>query len=131
MDSRENIADACERATLPGGHEPEPRQPRAIPLESADAARVRVLGGPPESATLKSGLVTLAPGESVGRHSTRENEELIFVLAGRGELRVDGAPAVRIAPESAAYCPPRTEHDVANIGDGPLRYLYVVARARP
>lgn len=30
-----------------------------------------LLGGPPETVTMKSGLVTLQAGQSVGKHSTR------------------------------------------------------------
>jgi len=81
---------------------------------------------PPESRRLKAGVVTLAPGEAVGTHRTHHREELIVALAGEGLLmKPDGEQ--RFAADEALYVPPETEHDVRNVGDGTLRYCYVVA----
>jgi quercetin dioxygenase-like cupin family protein len=71
--------------------------------------------------------VVLAPGDSVGRHSTERYEEVIVVLEGVGELRVTGGAALELKEGVVAYSPPDTEHDVRNTGTSPLRYLYVVA----
>jgi mannose-6-phosphate isomerase-like protein (cupin superfamily) len=76
---------------------------------------------------MRSGVVVLGPGESVGRHSTGTREELIVVLEGRGEVRIEGAAALAIEAGLAAYVPPATAHDVVNRGEVPLRYVYVVA----
>jgi len=65
----------------------------------------------------------------VGRHTTGANEELLIVLAGAGEMRAATETPLRLEAPCAAYCPPETEHDVANTGSTPLRYVYVVARA--
>jgi mannose-6-phosphate isomerase-like protein (cupin superfamily) len=79
---------------------------------------------------MRAGLVVLAPGRSVGRHSTHKNEEIVIVLEGRGEMRFfSGHPPVPLEPGLAAYGPPNTEHDVMNSGDVPLRYVFVVAKA--
>ena len=103
--------------------------PRVVQLDAAATEYARVLGGPPETVTMRSGQVVLRPGAAVGEHSTEEYEEVVIVLAGSGEVRVAGGATLALAPGSVAYCPPQTTHDVVNTGAGPLRYLYVVARA--
>ncbi|GAB4278929.1 MAG: hypothetical protein Kow0092_34750 [Deferrisomatales bacterium] len=97
-----------------------------LPLEGQGSGTV--LGGPPETVTLRSGLVVLEPGRGVGAHSTGDHEEILVVLEGEGELRVQGVDPLPLAPDRVGYCPPRTEHDVVNTGTTRLRYLYVVAK---
>jgi mannose-6-phosphate isomerase-like protein (cupin superfamily) len=111
--------------------------PRRIALDPAATEYTRVLGGPPETVTMRAGQVVLAPGKSVGRHSTEGYEEILVILAGEGELHFPhagevgkaGIPMVELNANVVAYCPPQTEHDVINTGSEPLRYLFIVARA--
>jgi quercetin dioxygenase-like cupin family protein len=104
--------------------------PKLVPLDGQGNGFSPVLEGPPESITLRSGHVMLQTGESVGKHTTGTCEELLVVLAGRGEMSFAAhAPLQLIAP-CAAYCPPHTEHDVKNTGPEVLRYVYVVARVQ-
>lgn len=105
--------------------------PKVIRLDSGGKDYLRVLGGPPETSTMHSGLVTLAPGKSVGRHSTKQYEEVLVVLEGQGKMEIVGGPLLEFAKGEVLYCPPRTEHDVTNTGAGILSYLYVVAEAKP
>ena len=77
---------------------------------------------------MHSGAVVLLPSKSVGNHSTENYEEAVIVLAGSGEMRISGGETLILKPNSVAYCPPHTEHDVVNTGSQPLRYLYVVAK---
>lgn len=112
-----------------------------IPTEAADpaplGARLIDLAAPgpvvlpPQSTRFKSRVVALAPGASVGLHTTHRREELVVVLEGRGELRLpateEGGRTLPLVAGKAAYVPPETPHDIANTGSGPLRYLYVVA----
>jgi len=102
-------------------------QPAALNLEADAGGRRTLLSGPPQSAGMRAGVVHLAPGGAVGRHSTGGREEVIIVLEGRGEVRVAGAAPVVVGTGTGAYVPPRREHDVVNVGTGPLRYVYVVA----
>lgn len=104
--------------------------PKVIKLDSDGKDYLRVLGGPPESSTMRSGLVTLAPKKSVGKHSTEKYEELVIVIEGKGEMEVIGGPTLLFAKGEAVYCPPNTEHNVTNIGEEKLIYLYVVAEAK-
>lgn len=103
--------------------------PKIISLDSRGQDYLRVLGGPPETLTMRSGLVTLAPKKSVGKHSTEDYEELVIILDGQAEMQITGGSTLQLAKGFAAYCPPHTEHDVLNIGNDTLRYIYVVAKA--
>ena len=77
---------------------------------------------------MRSGLVVLSPGSSVGVHSTEDFEELVIVLEGQGKMQMVEGDSLAIRVGVAVYCPPQTEHDVVNTGTGPLRYVYVVAK---
>jgi quercetin dioxygenase-like cupin family protein len=104
--------------------------PKMITLDQASPERVKILNGPPETVTMHSGYMVLAQSKSVGRHSTKNNEETIVVMAGKGELRIIGGSTFQLHPYCVAYCPPNTEHDVMNTGTDTLRYVYIVARAK-
>jgi quercetin dioxygenase-like cupin family protein len=129
---------ACAFAALSLACTPPPRAPiapasaraRVISLGAPEAAYVELLGGPPASVSMESGVVALAPGATVGAHDTKSYEELVIPLEGAGELRVEGEPPLPLAPGSAAYTPPHTKHDVANTGTVVLRYIYVAAPTR-
>lgn len=105
-------------------------RPKSVQIDPAATADMRVLGGPPETSTMRSGAVVLLPSKSVGRHNTGDYEEAVVVLAGRGEMRLADGTVMNLKPFIVAYCPPGTEHDVTNTGSEPLRYVYVVAKAK-
>jgi quercetin dioxygenase-like cupin family protein len=104
--------------------------PELITLDQTSSDSVKILNGPPETVTMRSGYMVLAPSKSVGRHSTRDNEEAIVVLSGTGEMNIIGGSTLHLRPYCVAYCPPNTEHDVVNKGTDTLRYIYIVARAK-
>jgi quercetin dioxygenase-like cupin family protein len=108
-----------------------PQKPEAklITLDRASSGPVKIFNGPPETVTMRSGYMVLAPLQSVGKHSTKDNEEAIVVLAGTGEMKIIGDSTLLLRPFCVAYCPPNTEHDVVNIGTDTLRYIYIVAKA--
>jgi quercetin dioxygenase-like cupin family protein len=116
---------------LKGQVAPEVRTPRVIRLDPAAQGRSQHFDGPPGTYTMRSGYMVLAPTQSVGRHSTRTNEEAVIVLAGSGEMRISNGPVLQLRPYSVLYVPPETEHDVFNTGADTLRYVWVVARAIP
>jgi mannose-6-phosphate isomerase-like protein (cupin superfamily) len=101
-----------------------------VELDSAGKDFLSVLAGPPESVTMKSGLVVLAPNKSVGKHSTGQHEELLVVLEGQGEMSFKDGSKLEVKANHALYCPPQTEHNVTNTGRGMLRYVYVVASVK-
>jgi len=102
---------------------------KAIALHQTTPGYQELLGGPPTSAGMKSGMVVLAPGKTVGKHSTEDHEEIVVVLEGHGQMMLANGQRVDISPQAAAYSPPGTEHDVVNTGEGVLRYIYVVSPA--
>jgi mannose-6-phosphate isomerase-like protein (cupin superfamily) len=41
---------------------------------------------------------------------------------------VSGGPTLKLTPNSVAYCPTQTVHQIKNTGADPLKYVYVAAR---
>lgn len=72
--------------------------------------------GADQSATI---VFQIPPGARLGWH-TDQTEETQYILAGTGELRREEGtfPA---GPGSVFVLPANVRHDLANIGDGPLR----------
>jgi mannose-6-phosphate isomerase-like protein (cupin superfamily) len=104
--------------------------PKLITLDNLSPDSAQILNGSPETVSMRSGYMILAPSKSVGRHSTKDNEEAIVVLAGTAEMRIIGGSTLQLHPYCVAYCPPNTEHDVTNTGIDTLRYVYIIARAK-
>jgi len=105
-------------------------QAKVVKLDTAGKDYLQVLGGPPETVTMKSGLVQLAHGRSVGKHSTGQHEEILVVLSGIGEMTFADGSRLPVEGGHALYCPPETEHNVTNTGSDELRYVYVVASTK-
>jgi len=104
-------------------------EPKLIPLDLGAKEYMQILGGPPETVTMHSGLVVLDPGKSVGKHNTKNYEEVLVILEGGGEMMITDGPTLQLKAGSIAYCPPRMEHDVICTGSVKLKYVYVVANA--
>ena len=85
---------------------------------------------PPVSQMLKSGVVTLRPGESVGEHVTKEREEVLVVLEGDVVLKNE-AEEIPLAAGQTYFIPEGKTHDVSNTGVVPARYLFAVALFAP
>lgn len=94
-----------------------------------EAIEQPILSGPPETGGMRSGYVTLKPGEAMHRHTTGANEELLVFVSGKGEV-VLGADRVAVLAGQALYLPPHTEHEVHASDADELRYVYTVAPAR-
>jgi len=107
-------------------------KPRAkvVKLESAGKHDTLLLSGPPETVTMKSGLVILEPGQKVGKHSTGAHEEMLVILEGKGTMMLKDGAKLEVDADHILYCPPDTEHDMMNTGTGVLRYVYIVANAK-
>jgi len=91
---------------------------KVVALDTRGSGYLPVLAGPPETVTMRSGLVELAPQHSVGQHSTEQNEEVLIVLEGKGEMLLQDGRRLPVEANHAVYCPPRTVHDVKNTGAG-------------
>jgi mannose-6-phosphate isomerase-like protein (cupin superfamily) len=126
------LAPAAAMAQAPGEAAPAAAskpEPRLLSLDAGGQDYLRLIA-PPESVTMRAGVVTLAPGKSVGKHSTKENEEIVVVLEGEGTMTFAGGVTLSLKAGTAAYGPPQTEHDVTNSGKGTLKYIFIVARAQ-
>jgi mannose-6-phosphate isomerase-like protein (cupin superfamily) len=89
-----------------------------------------LLKGAPQTLGMRSGFVRLKPGESVGWHSTGQNEEALTILQGSGAAKIEGHADVPLRARMLAYIPPATRHNVANTGTDVLEYVWVVASTR-
>jgi len=105
-------------------------KPFVVQLTDTASDYQKVFAGPPQTKSMHSGLVVIAPSKSVGKHSTKSYEEAVVVLSGTGEFKVTGGPTLQLRPNSVVYCPPNKEHDVLNTGTVPLRYLYIAAKPK-
>jgi mannose-6-phosphate isomerase-like protein (cupin superfamily) len=121
-------------AALAGGACANPQPETSLHYQrivlSPDPVEQPLLTGPPQTAGMRSGRVSLEPGGHMHRHSTERNEELLVFLEGEARV-VLGAETVPMAAGQVLYIPPRTEHEVHNDGPGRLTYIYTVASAHP
>ena len=114
---------------LPLSSQTAPPHALALPLECA-SGDCSLLHGAPQTAGMRSGFVRLKPGDSVGWHTTGQNEESLVILRGRGDALVEGQPARAFTAPGFVYIPPATRHNVSNTGREMLEYVYVVAPAK-
>ncbi len=103
---------------------------RAIKVDLQGKGYMSLLGGPPESMTMKSGAISLQPGQCVGKHNTGDKEEILVVLEGEGTLVIGENKRQKMSVDTVQYIPPETDHDVINTGPSALRYIYVTAKTR-
>lgn len=87
----------------------------------------RLLDDKTQSCGMKAGRVIVEPGESCGRHSTNEREELLVFLSGSGKAIIEENEPFDIGLGKITYIPPHTNHDIRNTGTEPLIYVYCVA----
>jgi len=90
------------------------------------AENQKLLDGKPTTCGMRSGRVYLPPGQACGQHSTKNHEELLVFLFGRGELMIGKEDSYQVGRGKVSYIPPNTDHDVKNTGSEPLVYIYCV-----
>jgi mannose-6-phosphate isomerase-like protein (cupin superfamily) len=72
---------------------------------------------------LEQSVIECAPGTSISR-ATGEAEEVLFVLAGEGDVALDGERHP-VEPETGAYFAPGQEYELNNRGSHPMRVVSV------
>lgn len=70
---------------------------------------------------------TLPPGASIGEHTHAKDEELYFIVAGNGVMRVDGTDR-KVSAGGMVLTRRGGSHSLANTGKEPLRVLVVYTR---
>lgn len=93
----------------------------------------RNLGRAAGGEKLGCSLVELEPGKrSWPYHYHLANEEALYVLEGRGELRLGDRCIPLVAGDYVALpCRPQGAHQTHNTGDTPLRYLCISTMIEP
>lgn len=118
------MIDLAERARQRGGEMPEARY----------GGRIGPIGPVIGAQKLGYNLTVIAPGKAAfPKHSHRVNEEMFFILAGTGELKLGDATHPIRAGDVIA-CPPGgpdTAHQLVNTGSDELRFLAVSTMAFP
>lgn len=76
--------------------------------------------------------VDFDPGYASPRH-THPGEEIIYVLEGTLEYRIEGRPPVRVKAGDVLFVPAGTIHEAKNVGAGNGAELatYVVEKGKP
>ena len=64
-------------------------------------------------------------GSMIPDHQHDESEEVLFLISGRAKIVIEGEGEWEIGPETAFYSPIGVRHRVENIGDEPLRIVWV------
>jgi quercetin dioxygenase-like cupin family protein len=105
------------------------REPLTFALNCA-GGDCPLLKGAPQTGGMRGGAVRLKPGESVGWHSTGQNEEALTILQGSGAANIQGHADVQFQAKMLVYIPPDTRHNVTNTGNQVLEYVWVVAPLR-
>jgi quercetin dioxygenase-like cupin family protein len=95
-----------------------------IELPGGSWSRILLTGARVGSATAL-GVSSFAPGTETAMLS-HEAEELAYVLAGRGELRLEDE-VVPYGPRSALYIPAGVWHAVVNTGEEPVSMVFAFA----
>ncbi len=64
-------------------------------------------------------------------HVHEESEEVLFLISGRAKIVIEGEGEWEIGPETAFYSPVGVKHRVENIGNEPLRIVWVYCPPLP
>ncbi len=104
-----------------------PRKPDDVQTRVFDWGTIKWLVTPylDEGAGLTTGEVIIYPGQGHAPHQHPGEEEVIYVISGKGSQAVGDAPAFDIAEGDAIYIPADTVHSTYNTTWSPLRLVVV------
>lgn len=96
----------------------------AEPFTTLDGSQIRVLLDARQGGATNQSLAeaTLAAGQATARHRHARTEEIYVVLAGSGEMEVEGERG-RVGPGDAILIPPGVRHQIRAGPDAELRFL--------
>ena len=97
---------------------------RAEAFTTKDGSTIRELLGLTTAPVRSQSLAeaTLQPGQKTERHYHAESEEFYYVLAGEGEMEIDGERSP-VGRGDAILIPPGAWHEIAQTGASELRFL--------
>ena len=70
-------------------------------------------------------------GSQIPDHVHDASEEVLFLMSGKARIVIEGVGSWEIGPETAFYSPLGVKHRVENIGDEPLRIVWVYCPPLP
>lgn len=96
----------------------------AVPFITKDGSEIRELLAHRNSAIRNQSLAEarLPAGASTQEHYHIKTEEIYFITAGRGRMRIDTETA-EVKPGDAVAIPPGRKHKLWNTGPEPLKLL--------
>ncbi|OGO09045.1 MAG: hypothetical protein A2Y61_07190 [Chloroflexi bacterium RBG_13_60_13] len=74
---------------------------------------------------LSMGMNITDVGSMIPDHAHEDCEEVLFLISGNARLVIEGEGAWEIGPETAFYSPIGKKHRLENIGDEPLKLVWV------
>ena len=100
------------------------------PFVTKDGSTIREILSPRNSAITRQSLAeaTLAPGQSTEAHRHPRAEEIYYVLAGTGAMRIGGETR-QVGPGDGIAIPPGSPHQLRNCGTDDLVFLCCCAPA--
>ena len=103
------------------------RKPDDVPTRAFDWGTIKWLVTPhlDEGAGLTTGEVIIYPGQGHAPHQHPGEEEVIYVVSGKGSQTVGDGEAFDIAEGDAIYIPRDTVHSTYNTTWSPLRLVVV------
>ena len=69
--------------------------------------------------------ITINPGDSIGLHSHDNEEEIFYVISGKGEVNDDGV-IDKLNPGDVLLTGDGAKHSVKNIGDEALEMIAII-----
>jgi mannose-6-phosphate isomerase-like protein (cupin superfamily) len=88
-----------------------------------------VQGATPRCSSLVTGRFIIDPGKSPHPPHVHEDEEILIVESGHGEIFCDGK-TTKVGPGSVMYSTPNAAHGITNTGSEPLTFTFVKWVAR-
>jgi putative monooxygenase len=77
------------------------------------------------------GLNVTEVGSMIPDHVHEDSEEVMFIISGRAKLVIEGEGEWEIGPDTAIYSPLGKKHRLENIGDEPLKLVWVYGPPLP
>jgi mannose-6-phosphate isomerase-like protein (cupin superfamily) len=97
------------------------------------ARRSKLLLSPKSIGTkgVSMGLNVTEVGSQIPDHAHADSEEVMFIISGRARLVIEGEGEWEIGPETAIYSPLGKKHRLENVGDEPLKLVWVYSPPLP
>lgn len=89
-----------------------------------------VNGDTPGSTKFVTGRFVLQPGQTPHPPHVHDEEEVMVIESGTGEIFVDGK-VTKIGPGSVMYTVPRSSHGIVNTGSTPIVFYFIKWIGKP